>query len=100
MVMVTLISEKVNFQLISVSAISDRVWLIYVLPLEEQHLASAVIGNHFGLFLITYSSSIISASFGMAKCLKVGVARTIGQEGMLDGYLTKKFLIGRQQWKN
>ena len=43
-------------------------------------------------FLSTYIISVISASLGLAKCLKNGVARPIAPGGPLDGLLTGKFL--------
>ena len=44
-------------------------------------------------FLSTYIISVISASLGLAKCLKNGVARPIAPGGPLDGLLTGKFLL-------
>ena len=44
-------------------------------------------------FLITYSLSITSASLGLAKCLKNGVARPIGAGGCLDGLLSARHLL-------
>ena len=43
--------------------------------------------------MITYSLSAISASLGLAKCLKNGVARPIGAGGCLDGLLSARFLL-------
>ena len=37
--------------------------------------------------------SLISASFGLAKCLKSGVCRTLGEGGLLGGILSGRFLI-------
>ena len=45
------------------------------------------------LFLLTFATSILSASLGCTKCLKVGVAATIGDDGPLDGLFTGRFLI-------
>ena len=45
------------------------------------------------LFYVTLSTSIISASLGLAKCLLYGVARTISADGFLDGLLSGRFLI-------
>ena len=39
-------------------------------------------------FFTTYALSIISAALGLAKCLKNGVARPIGDGGCLDGLLS------------
>merc|ERR1719150_615992 len=39
-------------------------------------------------FIITFSLSVFSASLGLAKCLKNGVARPIGDGGCLDGLLS------------
>ena len=44
-------------------------------------------------FLTTYYTSIISASLGLAKCLKNGVARPIGPGGCLDGLLSCRHLL-------
>ena len=44
-------------------------------------------------FLITFSLSVFSASLGLAKCLKNGVARPIGDGGLLDGLLSARHLL-------
>ena len=44
-------------------------------------------------FFTTYATSIISASLGLAKCLKNGVARPIGPGGRLDGLLSSRHLL-------
>lgn len=44
-------------------------------------------------FFITFSLSVISACVGLAKCLKNGVARTIGAGGRLDGLLSARHLL-------
>ena len=44
-------------------------------------------------FLVTFSLSIFSASLGLAKCLKNGVARPIGDGGCLDGLLSCRHLL-------
>ena len=44
-------------------------------------------------FIITYSLSVFSASLGLAKCLKNGVARPIGDGGCLDGLLSCRHLL-------
>ena len=44
-------------------------------------------------FIITFSLSVFSASLGLAKCLKNGVARTIGDGGCLDGLLSCRHLL-------
>ena len=45
------------------------------------------------LFYVTFATSIISASLGLAKCLLYGVARTISADGFLDGLLSGRFMI-------
>ena len=45
-------------------------------------------------FYTKYAISIFSASLGLAKCLKNGVARPIAPGGPLRGYLTGKFVLG------
>ena len=44
-------------------------------------------------FLITFSLSVFSASFGLAKCLKNGVAGTFQPGGVLDGLCSVQFLL-------
>ena len=44
-------------------------------------------------FLITFSLSVISASLGLARCLKNGVARPIGDGDFLDGLLSSRHLL-------
>merc|ERR1719282_1181991 len=46
------------------------------------------------LFWLTFVSSVLSASLGMTKCLKVGVAAPMGEDGPLDGMLSGRFVIG------
>ena len=52
-----------------------------------------IIGNTQALFLFTLLTSILSASFGMANSLKLGVCRTMAREGPLDGLFTGKFIF-------
>ena len=52
-----------------------------------------VIGGGFIEFFITFSLSVFSASLGLAKCLKNGVARPIGDGGLLDGLLSARHLL-------
>ena len=53
----------------------------------------SAIFNPYAEFLTTYATSIISASLGLAKCLKNGVARPIGPGGRLDGLLSCRHLL-------
>ena len=41
----------------------------------------------------SFTISLISASFGLAKCLKIGVCRTMGEGGLLGGILSGRFLL-------
>lgn len=45
------------------------------------------------IFYFTYGSSLLSAGFGLAKCLKVGAAANMGEGGPLDGLLSAKFIV-------
>ena len=45
------------------------------------------------LFYLTYVSSIASAAFGCTKCLKVGVASIMGEDGPFDGLCSGRFLV-------
>ena len=42
------------------------------------------------LFFVTFSTSLLAAGLGMAKCLKLGVARIMGEGGPIDGLLSGK----------
>ena len=44
-------------------------------------------------FVVTFFLSLLSASFGLAKCLKNGVAGTFQHGGVLDGYCSVQFLL-------
>ena len=44
-------------------------------------------------FFITFSISVLSASLGLAKCLQIGVCRTMGEGGPAGGLLGGKFLL-------
>ena len=45
------------------------------------------------ILALTFATSILSASFGLAKSLKLGVCRTMGDGGTLDGLLSPRFLL-------
>ena len=45
------------------------------------------------LFDITFILSLLSASYGLAKCLKNGVAGTFQHGGVLDGLCSVQFLL-------
>ena len=44
-------------------------------------------------FWITFSLSLLSASIGLAKCLKNGVAGTFQSGGILDGLCSVQFIL-------
>ena len=55
-----------------------------------------LIKSHIGgwiEFWLTFFLSVFSASLGLAKCLKNGVARPIGAGGCLDGLLSARHLL-------
>ena len=45
------------------------------------------------LFFFTFATSVLSASFGLAKNLKVGPCRVLGEGGALGGLATPRFLL-------
>ena len=54
----------------------------------------AWLGRDFPLFfLATYGTLVVSASLGMAKALKVGPCRVLGDRGLLSGFLSHRFLL-------
>ena len=42
---------------------------------------------------LTFYSSLISASIGLARCLMIGVAGVIAQKGPFDGLLSGRFIL-------
>ena len=65
--------------------------------LENNRDRIAIVGpyghNDEIFFYTTYGLSVFSASFGLAKCLQVGVCRTMGEGGPLGGLLGGRFLL-------
>merc|ERR1711934_953877 len=47
----------------------------------------------FTLFLVSFSTSVLSAGLGLAKCLKVGPCRVLAEGGCLGGLLAPRFLL-------
>merc|ERR1719367_375947 len=45
------------------------------------------------LFLVSYSTSVLSVGLGLAKCLKVGPCRVLAEGGCLGGLLAPRFLL-------
>jgi len=45
------------------------------------------------MFLFTFVTSILSASLGLAKCLKVGPCRVLGEGGAMDGLCSPRFIL-------
>ena len=45
------------------------------------------------LFMLTFASSVVSASLGCTKCLKVGVAAIIGDDGPHEGMSSGRFVL-------
>ena len=56
-------------------------------------LENIIYGMSSYRFFFTYVTSILSASLGLAKCLKYGVARPIRPGGSLDGLFTGRFVL-------
>ena len=57
----------------------------------------------FLMFILTFTTSVISASFGLSKCLKVGAASIISDKGPLDGLLSLRFILslfGKCSWED
>ena len=57
--------------------------------------SSILIHGDFGptFFYLTFITSLLSASFGLAKTLKLGICSMMGNGGSFDGLLTCKFLM-------
>ena len=67
--------------------------LVQTVILNEKSfiLAQGGLGSTF--FYLTFLVSVLSASFGLAKTLKLGICSIMGYGGQLDGLLTCKFLM-------
>ena len=60
---------------------------------EDSFLVIGDMSSDKVLFWVTYSTSFLSASLGMAKALKTGPCAILSEEGLLGGVLTPKFLL-------
>ena len=60
---------------------------------KDETLGKIVTDDGSPQFLITFLLSLLSASFGLAKCLKNGVAGTFKHGGVLDGLCSVQFLL-------
>ena len=49
--------------------------------------------NFLMINTLTYFSSLISASLGLARCLLIGVAGVIAQKGPFDGLISTPFIL-------
>ena len=58
-----------------------KLLLFHTVPGGDSSISYTVVGNYRTLFLTTYITSVLSAAFGLAKCLKTGVARIIQSKG-------------------
>ena len=73
--------------------------ILLTLWIEEAHLfvgqqGHVNLGNKTGiLFVATFATSVVSASLGIAKFLKLGPCRLIPNEGILGGYGSLNFLL-------
>ena len=49
--------------------------------------------NSLMISTLSFLSSFISASLGLARCLMIGVAGVIAQKGPFDGLLSVRFIL-------
>ena len=70
-----------------------QVHILLTLWLEENHLFEGDDVKTFFLFYAKVATSIVSASLGIAKFLKLGPCRLIPNEGILGGYGSLSFLL-------
>ena len=68
-------------------------WHTFISGLDDESLGSLLTDGDSTQFLITFFFSVFSASFGLAKCLKNGVAGTFQPGGVLDGLCSVQFLL-------
>ena len=59
----------------------------------DRTLSKILTGDDYIQFLITFLLSVFSASFGLTKCLKNGVAGTFQHGGVLDGLCSVQFIL-------
>ena len=67
--------------------------ILLTLWIEEAHLFLGDDSKTAYLFLATFITSVLSASLGIAKFLKLGPCRLIPNEGILGGYGSLSFLL-------
>ena len=66
-----------------------QIMILFCLAMKDQHL---IIGSKSTLFWMTFSTSILSASFALANFLKTGPCRLVPNNGRLGGYFEKGFI--------
>ena len=59
----------------------------------DESLAMILTHGNYHQFFVTFSFSVFSASYGLSKCLKNGVAGTFKPGGVLDGLCSVQFIL-------
>ena len=67
--------------------------IFILLVLDGQSDAFLNPQNSLMIDALTFSTSLISASLGLARCLMIGVAGVIAQKGPFDGLLSGRFIL-------
>ena len=75
------------------SAPTVLILLFLILSPSTPAQVKMILTQNMTMFIITLSTSVLSASFGQSRCLKDGVARIMVPGGRLQGFLTGKFLL-------
>ena len=96
-----LCKQNSKITIIFLNSYSDfKLLLIYIVvqavsssEVSDGGLRTILTDDYSTLSLITFFLSIFSSSFGLAKCLKTGVAGTFQHGGVLDGLCSGQFLL-------
>jgi hypothetical protein len=69
--------------------------MTFLLVVRSYGSADVIIGEGRSevLFFVSFTTSVLSAGLGLAKCLKVGPCRVLAEGGCLGGLLAPRFLL-------
>jgi hypothetical protein len=59
---------------------------------EQRLIIGEYASDGYYLFFVAFTTSVLSAGLGLAKCLKVGPCRVLAEGGCLGGLLSPRFL--------
>jgi hypothetical protein len=76
-------------------AVPSALIMTFLMVVRSYGSADVIIGRGTSeiLFYVSFTTSVLSAGLGLAKCLKVGPCRVLAEGGCLGGLLAPRFLL-------